>query len=188
MNNEMKKKLDERLVNGEITTEEYEKILNTIELTKSTESISSENNMNSKINVSVDKDSIDSASSNSTRKTINETAVEKGFFKKLRDGDYGLAKTYWLYGIVVGIVFAFIERLILMAMGKEGVLLALVIVLVSFVYAVFFQIQGLWRAAKKYQGSRIWAILAQIVVVVTIISIPFALIQWLRLLKMAGIF
>ena len=28
----------------------------------------------------------------------------KGFFSKLSSGDYGLAKTYWLYGVVAGIV------------------------------------------------------------------------------------
>ena len=28
----------------------------------------------------------------------------KGFFSKLINGDFSLARTYWLYGVVVGIV------------------------------------------------------------------------------------
>ena len=183
MNNEMKKKLDERLVNGEITTEEYEKILNTIE---SSQAVFSEDNANSKVAVA-EKEPIYSEQNSTTKQNIHETSVEKGFLKKLRDGDYGLAQTYWFYGIVVNVFIGFIIRLILMGMRRDGILLAFVIVIMDVIYTAFFQAPGLWRASKRYKGVKIWAILGQIVAVLAVIASAFALIQWFRILGMAGV-
>ena len=33
-------------------------------------------------------------------------SINKSFFIKLKDGDFGLAKTYWLYGVVVNLVLS----------------------------------------------------------------------------------
>lgn len=37
---------------------------------------------------------------------------QKGFFSKLSAGDFGLAKTYWLYGVVVGIVINLVIQIV----------------------------------------------------------------------------
>lgn len=184
MDNEVKKKLDERLVNGEITPEEYEKILNTIE---STHALSSENNVNRDGDVGIDKESIYSEQNSTAKQNIHEINVEKGFFKKLRDGDYGLAQTYWFYGIVVNVFVGLIIRLIIMGMRKDGILLAFGIVILDVIYTAFFQAPGLWRAAKRYKGTKIWAVLGQIVAVIAVIASAFVLIQWFKILEMAGI-
>ncbi len=178
MNDEMKKKLDERLVSGEITTDEYKKILDTIE---SGTSISSNSNQNQGINEARDENF-----DNLKNKSFNNSTSEKGFLKKLRDGDYGLAKTYWLYGIGFSIIIGIIIQIIFAAMGRSGIVIAFIVILISIIYTAFFQLPGLWRAAKKYQGAKIWAILAQIIVIITAISIPVALIQWLYILANAG--
>ncbi len=162
MNEELKRKLDERLVKGEITTDEYKKILETI---TSNDSISSNTNNNETF-------------ANFQSKNFKNSNYEKGFLKKLRDGDYGLAKTYWLFGVGVSIIIGIIIQIIFAAMGRSGIVIAFIIILISIIYTAFFQLPGLWRAAKKYQGPKIWAILAQIVVIITAISIPVALIQW----------
>lgn len=188
MDTEIKKKLDERLVNGDITPDEYQKILNTIE-SATTENSGGETSVQSNDHSEERVDQSISTSSIPPKTDPKEVNLsqEKGFLKKLRDGDYGLAKTYWVYGIVVGVFFGFILRLILMALRKDGLLLAFGLLVLDAIYIAFYQAPGLWRAAKRYEGPKIWAILGQIIAVLAVISIPFVLIQWLRILAMAGI-
>jgi len=184
MDSEMKKKLDERLVNGEITPEEYKTILNTIE---STQVDASENDSDNGNDVDTSNEAIDADYSDEAAVSAYESNEEKGFLKKLRDGDYGLAKTYWLYGIVVSAVFGFITRMILMATGRDGLLFVFGLVILGLIYTVFFQAPGLWRAAKRYQGPKIWAIFGQIVAVIAVIGVPFVLMAWITLLNRAGV-
>jgi hypothetical protein len=87
----------------------------------------------------------------------------KGFFKKLSNGDFGLAKTYWLYGVLVGIVSN------ILMLGATPTM-ALLLVLVMIVYAAF-QLTGVWNASNRYTGLKIWAILAKIAVVISILSL-----------------
>jgi len=184
MDADIKKKLDERLVNGEITTEEYNKMLETMQ---STESMVSDDKFDSKSDTSLNKEFSDAKSSDYGKRSFNESIMEKGFFKKLQDGDYGLAKTYWLYGIVVSIVGNVLQRTILAAMGKDGILLAFIIELIFVIYYVFFQLPGLWRSAKKYQGPKVWAVSAQIITVIGAISVPLTLLYWINILIKVGI-
>ncbi len=92
----------------------------------------------------------------------------KGFLRKLIDGDYGLARTYWVYGVLVGLLFnpvyAVIDQVI---EGTDVQIAAFGLVLtVQIIYSVLLLI-GLWRAAKRYQGRAIWARLVQLLVVVS---------------------
>jgi hypothetical protein len=64
----------------------------------------------------------------------------KGFFSKLVNGDFGLAKTYWLYGFVVGIVINVLTRIV-PSLGALAVILALAIP-----YQVMVLL-GVWRAS-----------------------------------------
>jgi len=179
MNEELKKKLDERLIKGEITTEEYKKILETID---SNDPITSNSDSNKEINESNDK-----KINNSTFDNISQYNDEKGFFKKLSDGDFGLAKTFWLYGVVVSVIEGALQRAIIVGMGKNGFLLIFLIQLIFSIYYLFFQLPGLWRAAKKYEGAKIWAVLAQIIVVIDMITVPLSLLYMLVLLIQVGI-
>ena len=95
----------------------------------------------------------------------------KGLFSRLANGDYGLAKTYWLYGVVIGVALNMVLRVVT-SLG----MLAVAIVLVTIYQAMV--LLGTWRAASRYQGWKGWAILAKIATV----------LGWLSVLGSLGVF
>jgi hypothetical protein len=108
----------------------------------------------------------------------NVTTTEKGFFGKLSNGDYGLAKTYWLYGVLVGFVVN-IEMKPITSIGL------LVIVMLAYTAYEIPVVMGTWRAANKYEGSKVWAVLAKIAVVLGAIMLVVGLIAIVGLLGQA---
>ena len=101
--------------------------------------------------------------------------TDKGFFAKLSSGDFGLAKTYWLYGVVVGTVSSFAMNLI------TSVGLLVPVLLAYTVYQVLV-LMGTWRASSKYQGWKVWAVLAKIAVVLGVVMMFVTLATILTLL------
>ena len=77
------------------------------------------------------------------------------------NGRSGLAKTYWLWGVLSGIPWGI--ALSLVTPGSNPAILA---ILAFVVYYVIVHV-GIWRAASQYQGSKAWAILAKIAVLIT---------------------
>lgn len=73
-------------------------------------------------------------------------------------GDAGLARTYWLFGILAGFAWA-----IPMATVTPGSIAAVVVVLLYLAYYVMVNV-GVWRAAGKYSGPKVWAVLARLAV------------------------
>lgn len=115
----------------------------------------------------------------------------KGFFGKLSRGDYGLAKTYWLYVVllpgVFGALFQFSAmrvlpapvfeefsadeflRLTLLNAAKTSVASAIFsIILLPYYIAAYV---GVWRAASRYEGRRLWSVLAKVVCVLAATSL-----------------
>jgi tetrahydromethanopterin S-methyltransferase subunit G len=90
--------------------------------------------------------------------SISSETQQRGFLSKLVNGDFGLAKTYWLYGFVVGLIINVLTRII-PSLGALAVILA-----VAIPYQIMVLL-GVWRAADKYQGRKAWAILAKIATV-----------------------
>lgn len=82
-----------------------------------------------------------------------------GFFGKLARGDYGLAKTYWLCGVLVGLIANFVIGIIFQI--TDAVFFPVVGGLIATIYQIPL-LTGIWRAANKYSGPKIWAILAKI--------------------------
>ena len=85
--------------------------------------------------------------------------MKKNFILKLKDGDIGLAKTYWVFYIAAlflyllfGIFSSYYE--------KYGDI-------IDIVTAPYFLLvlYGVWNAAQKYSGPRYWKILAKVAVV-----------------------
>ena len=95
--------------------------------------------------------------------------TEIGFFWKLANGDFGLAKTYWLYGFLVSVLASITSNAITSIGGL------IIFILVAVVYDVLL-IMGTWRAANKYQGPKTWAVLAKISVFSWAITLPFILL------------
>jgi hypothetical protein len=106
------------------------------------------------------------------------SSTEKGFFGELANGDFGLAKTYWLYGVVVGVVVTIIS-------SKVTSIGGLVILMLAYTAYEIPVLMGIWRAANKYQGQKIWAVLAKIAVVVGAIMLVDGLLAVIRLLGKA---
>jgi|AP45_3_1055517.scaffolds.fasta_scaffold51892_1 hypothetical protein len=96
--------------------------------------------------------------------TNGSETIEKGFFGKLSNGDFGLAKTYWRYGVGVQFVvrIAAIFIIFILSSLPAGTLeFLLVIVSLAFTAYAIPLGMGIWRAANKYEGSKIWATLAK---------------------------
>ena len=76
-------------------------------------------------------------------------------------GRSGLARTYWLWGVLSGIPWG-----IALSLVTPGSAPAILAVLALVVYYVMVHV-GIWRAASQYQGAKVWAILAKIAVLIT---------------------
>ena len=79
----------------------------------------------------------------------------------LWSGRSGLARTYWLWGVLSGIPWG-----IALSLVTPGSTPAILAVLALVVYYVIVHV-GIWRAASEYEGARVWAILAKIAVAIT---------------------
>lgn len=84
-----------------------------------------------------------------------ETKTEKWFFQKLASGEYGLAKTFWLYGFTVSLFFGFLIREI----DDIGILMILNTFLVP--YSIVYLV-GIWNATQIYSGRKIWVYLTYV--------------------------
>lgn len=96
------------------------------------------------------------------------------FLKTLCSGNFGLPMTYWVYGVLGGIVWA-VGILALSPEPDSNLDQILRFLLVAYAVVVYI---GIWQAASKYTGNRAWAILAKFMVIV--VALPIAI----RLLKL----
>lgn len=86
------------------------------------------------------------------------------FLNKLLRGDYGLWKTFWLFGFLPRWVMNSIIAIAGSALDDK----IAIIFLVGLVYEVIVSI-GTWRAADKYEGSWVWSMLAKTAIVIGMI-------------------
>lgn len=94
-------------------------------------------------------------------------------FKKLYNGEYSLAKTYGLFGLLGSWVVRLI--VILPSVFEQSITgkiltIALTIPACAYLYIISF---GITRAGKKYQGSFIWKYLAYISLFLNIFLLVF---------------
>jgi len=97
---------------------------------------------------------------------------ERSFIKILLSGDFGLAKTFWMYVFMLGV---FINLGMVMVPQISIGIVAILILIASTVFAIPLHI-AIWRAANKYRGPKIWAILAKINVKVQLFSFIWAIL------------
>ena len=81
------------------------------------------------------------------------------------NGRFGLAKTYWLLGVLPGFILGMVLPLV-----KLGRSIGILVLVAIFVYCVIVNV-GIWRAASEYEGAKLWAILAKIAVAITPVSL-----------------
>ena len=112
-------------------------------------------------------------SNTSAQISSNTTEVtDKGFIKQLIDGDFGLAKTYWLY-FVLGSNLLWL--LLMFPISSSSLGLIVVSMLAAIVYAIVV-LTGVWNSASRYTGSKIWSVLAKIIVGANAIFLVFSVI------------
>lgn len=105
---------------------------------------------------------------------MSEVSSEKGvmaFMQQMRNGELGLAKTFWLYGVLGSVVWQimFISTLIFVVPAF--------IVGPLWIYYIVINLIGVWNAANTYQGPGVWPILAKIAVALNILMMAIMLIM-----------
>lgn len=92
--------------------------------------------------------------------------------KNLWSGDVPLSVAYWVYGwlLPMGLASIFVILGITLVPGSVP---ARLFVLVIGGYTVFWGV-GTWRAASKYQGLKLWAVLAKAHIVAPLVLLAFA--------------
>jgi len=92
-----------------------------------------------------------------------ETKSGSSFARHWR-GELPLRQSFWKYGVGVGLLCIIVlgglrqERLLLTWWLSLGAILAIGIIV--------WQLVGIWRSARRYDGSRSWSILARVVAVI----------------------
>ena len=90
-------------------------------------------------------------------------------------GEESLARTYWIYGVVVnGLIIGVVGMLIVAQL--ESPPLALLYILFALASSVFI-IVAVWRSAGRYTGPKVWAILARVVCVLAALRLVLTLLD-----------
>jgi hypothetical protein len=100
------------------------------------------------------------------------------FLYKLRLGNFGLAKTFWtfLIGAWLGeILLQFFLIFSPLSLGYLPTLIHLAFCMLYLPPAVF----GTWNAAGKYRGPKIWAWLAQAIVILIVFFYVISLLLYI---------
>jgi hypothetical protein len=101
---------------------------------------------------------------------------QKGFLGNLISGNFGLAKTYWVYGVLGAVIVSiFLELADFNAMY-------IAVLLLYFVYHIIVII-GIWRASAKYEGAKAWRVLARISVVLNWIGIAGGVVSFYTIIN-----
>ncbi|WP_295882319.1 serine/threonine-protein kinase [uncultured Thiohalocapsa sp.] len=100
----------------------------------------------------------------------------QAFFPRLWRGDFGLAKTFWLYLVLVSVLVGFALNLV------ESLPVLLLVLLLFTAYRVVALV-GTWRAADRFTGSKVWGVLSKLVVVG---DVAMTLWGWVAVLTLLG--
>jgi hypothetical protein len=98
----------------------------------------------------------------------------KNLFENLWEGNLGLVMTYWVYGVLGGIVWA--VWIAALSPAPDGNLVKITWLL--FVCYYFVTYVGIWNAANKFSGNKVWPILAKFAVIVVALRIVIQFIKW----------
>jgi hypothetical protein len=85
------------------------------------------------------------------------------FLERLFKGDYGLAKTFWVYAVCLSLLFKLLIVAVAVYLHSRPIALAL---MVPYYPYRFIALSGAWHAADKYDGRDVWAVLAKTAVVI----------------------
>ena len=96
-----------------------------------------------------------------------------GLFAKHWRGNYSLPRSYWvngalIFGLCVNMPLMILIVAAMFLFKKQPALLVIVCLgeMLLILSAYIWALVGTWRAARKYRGPRIWAMLAQFFMVI----------------------
>ena len=87
-----------------------------------------------------------------------------GLIKRIWNGELPLVKVYWLYGVALGAFFTIFSLLI------KNYPIALIVIAIALIPYQILVFVGIWRSADAYKDKKIWAILAKVNVVFSVIA------------------
>jgi hypothetical protein len=103
------------------------------------------------------------------------------FFSELTKGNYSLAMTYWVYGVLAGFVWSVAILSIVQTLDSEWsqdsiktLYKFLYVAMTAYFCAVYV---GIWKSADKFKGNKVWSVLAKFVVIITAIPIVINVIK-----------
>src|SRR5882762_7136680 len=88
------------------------------------------------------------------------SSAEKSFIAEVMAGDFGLANAYWWLGVFGGGLLSIPIAIFNEALGMPKLAAVLFLIYLFYIVPV---IVGVWNAAGKYEGRKVWAITARIV-------------------------
>ena len=102
----------------------------------------------------------------------SKSEVQKvNFFVGFWHGDLSLPMSYWLVGIVFGLVVGFSIGMIAYSMGMPEAAINFLIL----PWAIYSTV-GIWRSSDKYKGPKFWSVLTKIFLVIGVIGYFLGLI------------
>jgi len=93
-----------------------------------------------------------------------DIATESKLTGKLINGEYGLATTYWGFGVIGTFLITFPQGY---AFAEKDMLLAFMLGLIAIIY-LFILSLGIWESTEKYAGWSGWKLLAKFSIAVSI--------------------
>lgn len=108
---------------------------------------------------------------------FQESAHNEWFLARLLHGGYGLPITFWLAGILVWAIYIAIETSLIASQNYKPTTTSMVAAL-TFIAYLFVLIPGVWNAANRYHGIKLWAILAKIVCIFWIFQLGSVVIRF----------
>jgi len=95
-----------------------------------------------------------------------------GLFARHWRGDYSLARSYWVNGALIfhlgiNMILCIVLTIVLATLrGKTALVLIVGFGEIALLVAAYvWALVGVWRSARKYQGPRIWPILARLAII-----------------------
>jgi len=92
-------------------------------------------------------------------------------------GDYSLARSYWRHGVLlfhfgINLFILVVLNIVLIAVPGPTAVVAIIVLaeVALLITAYVWALVGIWRAAGKYKGLRIWPILARVAIVFGILQ------------------
>jgi hypothetical protein len=99
---------------------------------------------------------------------------EKNLLENLWEGNIGLAMAYWVYGVLGGIIWSI--GIFAINPAPDGNLVKIIWFIFACYYFVVYV--GVWKAANKFVGNKVWAILAKFAVIIVVLPAAIHFLKW----------